>query len=58
MEPFGLTVLTKKSIIDFQLGSKYASVMEEVAFLKISKFSQKITILEYSFTKVLGLKEK
>ena len=58
MEPFGLTVLTKKSIIDFQLGSKYASVMEEVAFLKISKFSQKITILEYSFTKVVGLKEK
>ena len=58
MEPFGLTILTKKSIIDFQLGSKYASVMEEVAFLKISKFSQKITILEYSFTKVVGLKEK
>ena len=50
MEPFGLTVLTKKSIIDFRLGSKYASVMEEVAFSKISKFSQKITILEYSFS--------
>ena len=44
--------------MDFQLGSKYASVMEEVAFLEISKFSQKITILEYSFTKVVGLKEK
>ena len=56
MEPFGLTVLTKKSIIDFQLGSKYASVMEEVAFSKVSKFSQKITILEYSVT--IGLKEK
>ena len=58
MEPFGLTVLTKKSIIDFRLGSKYASVMEEVAFSKISKFSQKITILEYSFSNVVGLKEK
>ena len=58
MEPFGLTVFTKKFIIDFRLGSKYASVMEEVAFLKISKFSQKITILEYSFSKVVGLKEK
>ena len=57
MEPFGLTVFTKKSIIDFRLGSKYASVMEEVAFSKISKFSQKITILEYSFSKVVGLKE-
>ena len=58
MEPFGLTVLTKKSITDFRLGSKYASVMEEVAFSKISKFYQKITILEYSFSKVVGLKEK
>ena len=58
MEPFGLTVLTKKSIIDFRLGSKYASVMEEVAFLKISKFFQKITVLEYSFSKVVGLKKK
>ena len=58
METFGLTVLTKKFIIDFQLGSKYASVMEEVAFSKISKFSQKITILEYSLLKALGLKEK
>ena len=57
MKPFGLTVLTEKSIIDFPLGSKYASVMEEVAFLKISK-SQKITILEYTFSKVVGLKEK
>ena len=58
MEPFGLTVLTKKSIIDFRLGSKYASVIEEVAFSKISKFSQKITIVEYSFSKVVSLKEK
>ena len=58
MEPFGLTVLTKKSIIDFRLGFKYASVMEEVCFSKISKFSQKITILDYSFRKVVGLKEK
>ena len=58
MEPFGLTVLTKKSITDFRLGSKYASVIEEVAFSKISKFSQKITIVEYSFSKVVGLKEK
>ena len=58
MKPFGLTVLTKKSIVDFRLGSKYASVMEEVAFSKISKFSQKITILEYSFSKVVGLKKK
>ena len=58
MKPFGLTVLTKKSIIDFLLGSKYASVMEEIAFSKISKFYQKITILEYSFGKVVGLKEK
>ena len=56
MKPFGLTVLTKKSIIDFRLGSKYASVIE-VAFSKISKFSQKITILVYSFSKVIGLKE-
>ena len=55
MKPFGLTVLTKKSIIDFRLGSKYASVMEEETF---SKFSQKITILKYSFSKVVGLKEK
>ena len=53
MEPFGLTVLTKKSIIDFRLGSKYASVIEEVAFSKISK----LTILEYSFSKVVGIKE-
>ena len=58
METFGLIVLPKKSIIDFWLGSKYASVMEEVAFSKISKFSQKITILEYTFSKVVGLKEK
>ena len=57
MKPFGLTVLTKKSIIDFRLGSKYASVMEEVAFLKISKFFQKIIVLEYSFSKVVGLKK-
>ena len=57
MEPFGLTVLTKKSIIDFRLVSKYTSVMEEVAFLKVSKFSQKI-IIYYSFSKVVGLKEK
>ena len=55
MKPFGLTVLTKKSIIDFRLCSKYASVMGEVAF---SKFSQKITVLECSFNKVVGLKEK
>ena len=58
METFGLTVLTKKSITDFQLGSKFAFVMEEVAFSKISKFSQKISILEHSFSKVVGLKEK
>ena len=58
MEPFGSTVLTKKSIIDFRLGSKYTSVLEEVAFSKISKFSQKITILKYSFSKVVGLKKK
>ena len=58
MEPFGLTVLTKKSIIVFRLGSKYASVMEEVVFSKISKFSQRITILEHSFSKIVGLKEK
>ena len=32
--------------------------MEEVAFSKTSKFSQKITILECSFSKVVGLKEK
>ena len=57
-KPFGLIVFTKKSIVDFRLGSKYASVMEEVAFSKISKFSQKITILEYSFSNVVGLKEK
>ena len=57
MEPFGLTLFTKKFIIDFRLGSKYASVME-VAFSKISKFSQKITILEYCFSNVVGLKEK
>ena len=57
MEPFGLTVLTKKSIIDFRLGSQNASGMEEVAFSEISKFSQKITIVEYSFSKVVGLKE-
>ena len=56
MEPFGLTVLTKKSIIDFRLGSQNASGME-VAFSEISKFSQKITIVEYSFSKVVGLKE-
>ena len=49
MEPFELTVLTKKSIIDFRLGSKYASVMEEVALSKIS-----ITILEYSFSKAFS----
>ena len=54
MEPFGLTVFTKKSIIDFRLGSKYASVMEEETF---SKFSQKITILKYSFSKVVALKK-
>ena len=58
MEPFGLTVLTKKFIIDFRLASKYTSVREEIAFSKISKFSQKITILEYSFSEVVGLKEK
>ena len=58
MEPFGLTIHTKKSIIDFRLGSKYATLIEEVAFSKISKFSQKIIILEYSFSKVVGLKEK
>ena len=29
MELFVLTVLAKKSVIDFWLGSKYASVMEE-----------------------------
>ena len=29
MELFGLIVSTKKFIIDFRLGSKYASVMEE-----------------------------
>ena len=29
VEPFGLTVFTKKSIVDFRLGSKYTSVMEE-----------------------------
>ena len=57
-QPFGLIVLTKKSIVDFRLGSKYACVVEEVAFSKISKFSQKITILEYSFSNVVGLKEK
>ena len=54
MEPFGLTHLTKKSIMDFRLRSKYTAVMEEVAFSKISKFSQKITILEHSFSKVVG----
>ena len=58
MEPFGSTVLTKMSIIDFRLGSKYTSVLEEVAFSKILKFSQKISILEYSFSKVVGLKKK
>ena len=58
MEPFGLTVLTKKSVIDFRLGSEYAPVMEEVAFSKISEFYQKITILEYSFNNAVGLKEK
>ena len=54
MELFVLTVFAKKSIIDFRLGSKYASVMKEVAFSKISK----LTILEYSFSKVVGIKEK
>ena len=58
MEPFGLTELTKKFIIDFRLGSKYASVIEKVAFWKILKFSRKVTILEYSFSKIAGLKEK
>ena len=29
MKTFGLTTFTKKSIIDFRLGFKYASVMEE-----------------------------
>ena len=29
MKMFGLTTFTKKSIIDFRLGFKYASVMEE-----------------------------
>ena len=58
MELFVLNVFARKSIIDFRLGSKYASVIEEVAFSKILKFSQKITILEYSFSNVVGLKEK
>ena len=59
---FGLIVFTKKSFIDFRLGSKYDSVMEEdtwkVAFLKIPKISQKIIILEYSFSKVVNFEEK
>ena len=59
---FGVIVFTKKSFIDFRLGSKYDSVMEEdtwkVAFFKIPKISQKITILEYSFSKVVSFKEK
>ena len=29
VELFGLTVFAKKSIIDFRLGSKYASAMDE-----------------------------
>ena len=59
MELFDLTVFTKKSIIDFQLGSKYASVMEfRIAFSKIPNISQKITILKYIYSKVVGLKEK
>ena len=59
MELFGLTVFTKKSITDFRLGSKYASVMEDlkVAFSKIPKIYKKIAILEYSFSKVVGLNE-
>ena len=51
MELFVLTVFAKKSIIDFRLGSKYASVMKKrylkLAFSKILKFSQKITIMEF-----------
>ena len=51
MELFVLTVFAKKSIIDFRLGSKYASVMKKrylkLAFSKILKVSQKITIMEF-----------
>ena len=45
MELFVLTVFAKKSIIDFRLGSKYASVMKEVAFSKILKFSKSWSIV-------------
>ena len=57
-----LLFLPKSSIIDFRLGSKYASVMREdiwkVAFSKILKISQEKTVLDYNFSKVVGLTYK
>ena len=60
MELFGLAVFAKSSIIDFRLGSKYTSVIKKIYesnFFEIPKIFQEITILEYSFSKVVGLKE-
>ena len=61
MDLFGLTVFAKKSHYRFSVGFKIRSCKGrrylKVAFSKIPKMSQEITILEYSFSKVAGLKE-
>ena len=61
MELFGLTVFAKKLHHRFSTGFQICLCNGrrylKVAFLKILKISQEITILVYSFSKVVGLKE-
>ena len=63
MDLFGLTVLAKKPHHKLSIGfiiinwpCKRRRYLK-VAFSKIPKMSQEITILEYSFSKAVGLKE-